>query len=167
MNINIIDIDNSTNQIKWIIVWKSNARGWDKNLESRFRQEKYSSNFIAQDCRKKECRRRQVKFLRLNNTGPFITAGYIAVSTKAFSFDKNPIEISSNVNMLFSRFTLFLKYYAPLLNVYVDLLTSKSNIFIKVPLLSWITKNQRPQGINVLLKFRLNCAFREVHYALI
>jgi len=40
-----------------------------------------------------------VKFFRLYNTGLFIMVEYIAASTKAFSFDGNPTEISSNVNM--------------------------------------------------------------------
>lgn len=62
---------------------------------------------------------------------------YRRVHTKAFSFDGNPAEISSNVNMYvrLTRSTPFLKYYTPPLNVYADLLTSKSNIFIEKPLL--------------------------------
>lgn len=55
-------------------------------------------------------RAEQVKFLRLYNTRPFITvsttAGYIAASTKAFSFDGDPAEISSNVNM-YAPFSIY------------------------------------------------------------
>lgn len=47
--------------------------------------------------------REQVKFLRLYNTGPFITVsattGYIVASAEAFSLDGISAEISSNVNM--------------------------------------------------------------------
>lgn len=69
--------------------------------------------------------REQVKFLRLYNTGPFITVsatmGYTVAFTKAFSFDGNPAEISSNVNMYapFSTHSFLNVFmYTLLLNVY-------------------------------------------------
>lgn len=108
--------------------------------------------------------REQVKFLQLYNTEPFITvsatAEYIAASTKAFSFDGNPAEISSNVNM-YAPFSIhsFLKVLCST----TKCLRRSFNVEVKYFHRSTITftghtteRKAKSQRINVLLNFRLN-----------
>lgn len=118
--------------------------------------------------------REQVKFLQLYNTEPFITVsatvGYIAASTKAFSFDGNSAEISSNVNM-YAPFSIhsFLKVLCST----TKCLRRSFNVEVKYFHRSTITftghtteRKAKSQRINVLLNFRLN-SLRQVHRALI
>lgn len=110
-----------------------------------------------------------MKFL-LYNTGPFITVGatarYIAASTEAFSFDGNPAEISSNVNMYAS---LSIHSFLKVLCSLTKCLRRPFNVKIKYFHHSTVTftghtaeQKAKSQTINVLLKYRLNF-LQQVH----
>lgn len=114
-----------------------------------------------------------MKFL-FYNTEPFITvsatAGYIAASTKAFSFDGYPVEISSNVNM-YASFSIhsFLKALCSLTRC----LRRPFNVKVKYFHRNTVTftghaieRKARSQRINILLRFKLNPP-RQIHCALI